>query len=236
MEPAVTTTSTDTTPLGRSWLRIAGIAGIAATVIGVALGAGIASGAPTFVDPAEEIRAWFADNQGSVALFTWLMPLVFGPLLLTFAAGLRSRLAAVDTTGVLPRLSFSAAVAQFGLGLVGLAFWGVLTLDPVLESASDGLVVTLSALDAVTFFALAPWAAALFVVPASIVMLRTRVMPVWLGALGCLVGLASVVGGLWIFSGDPTGGLGGGVGFIGFLGVQLWVLITAVFLIRSPQT
>lgn len=163
------------------------------------------------------------------------MPLVFGPLLLTFAAGLRSRLAAVDSSGVLPRLSYSAAVAQFGLGLVGLAFWGALTLDPVLETASDGLLVAITALDTVTFFTLAPWASALFVIPASVVMLQTRIMPAWLGALGCLAGLASVVGGMWVFSGDPTDALGGGVAFVGFLGLQLWVLITAVFLIRSPQ-
>lgn len=233
----MTTTPIDSTPTAVSpqWIRLAGIAGVASTILGVGLGAGIASGAPTFVDPADEIRTWFGDNQGQVALFTWLMPLVVGPLLLTFAAGLRSRLDAVDGSGVLPRLSFSAAVAQFGFGLVGLAFWGVLTLDPVLETASDGLLVAVTALDTVAFFTLAPWATALFVVPASVVMLQTRIMPTWLGALGCLVGLGSVVGGLWIFSGDPTGALGGGVAFVAFLGLQIWVLITAVFLIRAPQ-
>jgi hypothetical protein len=137
---------------------------------------------------------------------------------------------------MLPSLSFSAAVAQFGMGLVGLAFWGALSLDRVLETASDDLLVTLTALDTVTFFTLAPWATALFVVSASVVMLRTRVMPAWLGALGCLVGLASVVGGLWIVSGDPTAGPAAGAAFVGYLGFNLWTLITAVFLIRPPRT
>jgi hypothetical protein len=222
--------------VNQPWIRLAGVAGVASTLLFVGLGAGIASSAPTFVDPAAEIRAWFSDNQGSVTLFTWLMPLAFGPLLLTFAAGLRSRLASVDAGSMLPSLSFSAAVAQFGMGLVGLAFWGALSLDRVLETASDDLLVTLSALDTVTFFTLAPWATALFVVPASVVMLRTRVMPAWLGALGCLVGLASVVGGLWIVSGDPTAGPAAGAAFVGYLGFNLWTLITAVFLIRPPRT
>ena len=103
LEHVMTTTpiASASAAVSHSWIRLAGIAGVASTILGVGLGAGIASGAPTFVDPADEIRTWFGDNQGQVALFTWLMPLVVGPLLLTFAAGLRSRLAAVDGTGVL---------------------------------------------------------------------------------------------------------------------------------------
>ena len=218
-----------------SWIRIAGYAGIAYAVLFVVMGGAIASGAPVFTDGADEIREWFGDNQGPIALFSWLMPLLVGPLQLTFAAGLRSRLDTVDTSGgILPRVSFAGAVANFAFGVVALGFWGVLTLDPVLETASDGLLVTISALDAVVFFVIAPWTSALFIVAASLVMVQTRVMPVWLGALGCLAGAVSVISGLWIFDGDPTSGLGA-LGLIGGLLGLIWVVITSVFLIRSAK-
>lgn len=218
-----------------SWIRIAGYAGIAYAVLFIVLGAAIPSGAPAFTDGADELREWFGDNQGPIALFTWLSPFLVGPLQLTFAAGLRNRLDGVDTTGgILPRLSFAGAVANFAFAVVALGFWGVLSLDPVLETAPDGLLVTLSALDAVVFFVIAPWTSALFIVAASLVMVQTRVMPVWLGALGCVAGAVSVISGLWIFDGDPESTLGG-LGFVGGLLGLIWVVITSVFLIRSAK-
>lgn len=218
-----------------SWSRIAGYAGIAFAVLFVVMGVSIASGAPAFTDGADEIREWFGDNQGPIALFTWLSPFLVGPLQLTFAAGLRKHLDTVDNSGgILPRVSFAGAVANFAFGVVGLAFWGVLTLDPVLESASDGLLVTLSALDAVVFFVIGAWTSALFTVAASLVMVRTRVMPVWLGALGCVAGAVQVISGLWIFDGDPTSALGA-LGLLGGLLGLIWIVITSVFLIRSTK-
>lgn len=114
-----------------SWVRIAGYAGIAYTVLFLVLGVSIAAGAPVFTDGADELRARFGDNQGPVALFTWLGPLASGPLYLLFAAGLRTLLERVDPSdGMLTRISYSGAVASFTFSIVGLAFWGVMTLDP----------------------------------------------------------------------------------------------------------
>jgi hypothetical protein len=215
------------------WIRIAGIAGIAYAVIFLAMGVGIASGAPVFTDGADELRTWFGDNQGAIGLFTWLGPVTAGPLFLLFAAGLRRRLEGDDPSGgMLMQISYSGAVAGFAFSLVALGFWGVMTLDPVLESASDGLLVTLSALDSVVFFVVAPWAFSLFIVAASVVMLLSRAMPVWLGAAGCLLGVLNVLGGLWIFDGDPSGGVSV-LGFVGFFGGLLWTVVTSVFMIRD---
>lgn len=225
----------ETSTSSESWTRIAGIAGIVYAVVFLVMGAGLAASAPGFTDGAEELRTWFGDNQAQIALFTWLAPITSGVLFLIFAAGLRNRLATVDRSGgVLPLVSYGAAVARFGFSIVGLAFWGVMTLDPVLEGASDGVLVTLSALDSVVFFVVAPWAEALFVAAASAVMLQTRTMPVWLGALGLLAASLMVIGGLWIFDGDPTSGigvLGLPAGFVGLI----WVVITSVFMVRSPR-
>lgn len=233
----MTTIQTDapSSEASESWTRISGIAGIVYAGVFLVMGAGLAASAPAFTDGADELRTWFGENQAQIALFTWLAPVTSGVLFLIFAAGLRNRLATVDRSGgVLPLVSYGAAVAGFGFSIVGLAFWGVMTLDPVLEGASDGVLVTLSALDSVVFFVVAPWAQALFVAAASAVILRTRTMPVWLGALGCLVAFLLVISGLWIFDGDPTSGIGSLGLPAGLLGL-IWIVITSVFMVRSPQ-
>lgn len=217
----------------RSWTRIAGVVFV---VLFLVFGASIASGAPGFTDGADEIRSWFGDNTGPIALFTWVATIIGGPLFLIFAVGLRNRLAAVDPTGgALAHLSYSGALASFAARLVAVGFWGVLALDPVLDTASDGLLVALTALDAVVFFVALPWAEALFVVAASLVMVQTKTMPAWLGGLGCVAGAVGTVGTLWILSGDPTGALGT-LTFVGGFGTLLWVLITSVFMIRTARS
>lgn len=222
--------------VNHSWDRIAGIAGVVFVVLFLVFGASIASGAPTFTDGADEIRTWFGDNTGPIALFTWVATIFGGPLFLTFAIGLRNRLASVDTSGgLLPQLAYSGALAGFASRVVAVGFWGVLAIDEVLDTASDGLLVTLTALDSVVFFVAGPWTEALFVVAASLVMMRSKIMPVWLGALGCVASAVAVVGTLWILSGDPTGVLGT-LTFAGGFGTLLWMLITSVFMIRSRQS
>lgn len=236
----MTTTQTlDPTPSDQltdpkhAWNRIAGFAGIAFAVLFIGLGGAIAVDAPVFTDGADELRSWFADNQGPIALFTWIGPLIVGFLRLTFAAGLLRRLSEGDTSGgILPRLAFAGILSSFAAGLVGLALWGVMTLDPILEGASDGVLLTLSALDSVVFFAIMPWASAMFFIFASVLMLQTRAMPAWLAGLGIFAGVVSVIGGTWLFSGDPDASVAG-VGFIGELAGMLWTVIASVFLIRS---
>jgi hypothetical protein len=216
----------------RTWNRISGFAGIAAVVLFVGLTVGISASAPTFTDGADEIRSWFADNGGPVAFWIWIMPIVFGFLQLTFAIGLLRRLTEDDTSGgVLPRLAFAGAVAGFGAGIVGMSLFGVLTLEPV-QAASDDVLVALSALDSVIFFTLMPWTTAMYVIFTSVLMLQTRAMPSWLAGLGCIAGAVSVIGGTWLFNGDPAGGVAS-LGLIGGLAVFIWTLIASVFLIRS---
>ena len=63
-------------------------------------------------------------------------------------------------------------------------------------------------------------------------MLLSQARPVWLRAAGCLFGVLNVLDGLWIFDGDPSGGISV-LGFVGFFGGLLWVVITSVFMIRD---
>ena len=219
---------------GRTWNRIAGFAGITGVVLFVALAVGISASAPVFTDGADELRSWFADNAGPVAFWVWIAPVVGGVLNLIFLSGLLRRLEDDDTSGgILPRLAFAGAVAGFGAVIVGMSLFGAMTLEPV-RATSDDVLVTVSALDSVIFFVLIPWTTAMSVICASILMLLTRAMPVWLAGLGFIAGVVSVIGGTWLFSGDPDGGVAG-LGLIGGLAVFIWTVITSVFLIRSTS-
>lgn len=217
---------------GRTWNRISGFAGIAAVALFVSLAVGISASAPVFTDGAAELRSWFADNQGPVAFWVWIAPLVFGFLQLIFAVGLLRRLSEDDTSGgILPRLAFAGAVAGFGAATVGMSLFGAMSLEPV-RDASDDVLVALSALDSVVFFVLMPWTTAMYVIFASVMMLQSRAMPSWLAGLGCLAGVISLIGGTWLFNGDPAGGVAA-LGLIGGLAVFIWTVIASVFLIRG---
>lgn len=217
---------------GRTWNRISGLAGIASVVLFIGLAVGISASAPVFTDGADELRSWFADNEGPVALWVWIAPLVFGVLHLTFATGLLRRLEEDDTSGgILPRLAFAGAVGGFGAAIVNMSLFGAMSLEPV-RNASDDVLVALSALDSVAFFVLMPWTTAMFVIFASVLMLQTRAMPRWLTGLGCFAGVVSLVGGTWLFGGDPDSGIAR-LGLVGGLAVFIWTVIASVFLIRS---
>ena len=86
------------------------------------------------------------------------------------------------------------------------------------------------------FFAIMTWPAAIFLLGASVVIVQSGVLPKWLGWVGGVFAVAGVIGALWTFSGDSGGILGGGFGFVGFLGAQLWILVVAITMIRSSST
>ncbi|MEM9610858.1 MAG: hypothetical protein AAGA99_25845 [Actinomycetota bacterium] len=229
----MTTTLTEqTVHTTRSWDRSAGIAGIASVVLFVSLAIGISADAPVFTDGAAELRSWFADNEGPMRFWVWIAPAIFGVLHLFFAFGLLRRLGESDTSGgILPRLASAGAIAGFGAAVVGMSLFGAMSLEPV-RDASDDVLIALSALDSVVFFGLIPWTTAVFVVAASVLMLRAPELPHWLSGLGFAAGVVSVMGGLWLFSGDPAGGIAS-LGLLGGLAVFAWTLTTSVFLIRN---
>lgn len=226
----------DTTDESPAWLRLAAIAGIVHVVLFVGLGGAIASGAPLIDQPASEIREWFADNGSAISFFTWAgggVTLLF----MAFAAGLRHVLASTDvdraTNGFWSRLFWAGIIAQFASALVGLAIWGVLAQESVIEEISDGTLLAFSALDTVVFFVCMQWASTLFSGAAAVVILRSKVLPTWLGAIAALSAILGPVSGLWIVvDGDPAGPLAG-IGFVsGLVFGMLFILGTSVSMLK----
>lgn len=219
-----------------AWKRVAGWAGVAYSVIFLALFLIIGT-PPGFTDTPAEYREWFVDNEAQIALLTFGLMLAFA-LILLFASGLRNILGPADDTnqGMWSRMSFAGAIMMVSMAGVGTAFWAVLGLEEVLASASDETVKALSLFDTVIFTAIVPWGLAVFLVGASVVILQSGVMAKWIGWLGSVLALLVVVGSLWPFTGDPEGFFGI-VGLIGFPpGFLIWTLAVAITMIRSSNS
>lgn len=216
-----------------SWRKIAGYAGIAQVVLFLALGMTIFD-SPQITDSAADVREYFTDNADTINLFNWVAPLTMGVLFIIFASGLRNVLRSADSAseGMWTRVMFAGAVSQLAIGLVGLMFWGVLAQEDILAELSDGTVLAINAMDQILFFAMLNWAAAIFLVGASIVILQSGVMAKWIGWLGVVLAAAGVIGSLWTFSGD-SGGFFAIPGTIAFLGVLVWTVAVSVTMIRS---
>ncbi len=228
-----TATVTPTTPARVDGRKLAATAGIVQVVLFIGLGLMIMDG-PGINDSAVDIRAWFGDNETEVALFTWLMPGVFGLLFLTFASGLRSVLAPADTAtgGMFARLSFAGAAVQAAVAFVGLAFWGVLAQADILATVSDETMRTLNAFDTIIFFSIMAWPTAIFLLGAAAVIIQTGVLPRWIGWLGVAIAVIGVIGSAWILSGDSEGFLGAGLGTIAFFGMHAFTMATAIAMLR----
>lgn len=219
-----------------SWKQVTGWAGVGYVLVFIVLlivGGGFG---PSLSDTPAETREWFEDNQTQVALVTVLLALAFS-LILLFASGLRSILGPLDeeSEGMWSRLSVMGAVAMASVGTIGLSAWAVVSLDDVLAAASDETIKALATFDTVIFSALTPWALGVFVLGASIVILRSGVFPKWVAWLGLVVAFFGPAGTLWVFSGDNESFFGA-LGFIAFPpGFLLWTLGVAISLLRSEN-
>ena len=213
--------------------RIAGIAGIA-FVISFVVVIALSLDSPGFDDPAE-LRDFFVNNATRVHLVTWLGALAIVFFFLPFATGLRNLLAPVDTADepLWTRLSFTGAVVVAATLLIGTAFWEVLSFGAA-ETLSDETLVAIARFDSVTFSALMPWALALFIAAASIVMLRSRIFASWIGWFGVIAAAISLIGTLWIFTEDEESVLA----FISAIGIAisvLWVLLVSIAMTRATE-
>ena len=213
--------------------RIAGIAGIGFVISFVVIIA-LSLDSPGFDDPAE-LRDFFVNSATRVHLVTWLGTLATVFFFLPFATGLRNLLAPADTAGeqLWTRLCYTGAVIAAATILIDFAYWEVLSFGAA-ETLSDETLVAIARFDSVTFSALMPWALALFIAAASLVVLRSRVLASWIGWFGVIASVISLIGTLWIFTEDEESVLA----FISAIGIAisvLWVLVVSIAMTRSAE-
>ncbi len=216
------------------WKKIAGIAGVL-TVILFVVSFSMFGSAPSLDAPAGEVREYFADTGDRILFANWLVAVAIAFVFMVFASGLRGLLGSADADdrGLWSRASFAGAVALAALGGAGSVFWGVASLST--ETLSDEILVAAHHMDALLFGAAMPMLFALILAPASLVIVRTRVLWAWLGWFGLATALINVIGALWPLEGDNEGFLGL-LSFIGLLLTFVWILIAGIGMMRMESS
>lgn len=214
---------------GVSSQRVGGIAGLVFAIGMLVLGFVVWFDQPAFTDSLADIGEHFADKEDVLPIADWLAALFFVGGFLLFASALRTALRNSDEDGTWSRASFAGAVVAVAVAASGV-YLSVFTLGG-LDELSEGVVRAFLRADALTYSALLPWAFALFLVGACMVMMRDGAFPKWFAWLGFGAAAANVVGALWPIDGDPEGALAV-VGMIGFFATLLWVVLVASSMVR----
>jgi hypothetical protein len=212
----------------KSWERYAALGGIVFLVLLIA--SQIASGStPNTTDSSAKILKYFADNKDGIKVAAFLNGLAAVPIL--FWVG--SLWARLRRTG--EGQSHLAVAAVLGLVLTGasqVVRWAVLgtvvlLLNDVSDKEAKFFFVLASGLGSAGGFGLA-----VLVLATSVLLLRTRVFPVWVGWVGLVDGLVFLVSGIGIASTSD------GVNFAGFISFLLWIvwiIALSVLMFRAKE-
>jgi hypothetical protein len=198
-----------------AWERYAPLTGVLAVVLWV-IGIIVEAGAIEDKNP-DTILASYTGKEGRILLggFLWLLGTVF---FFWFLGSLRARLAVAEG-GVLrlTTIAFAGGVsaAICALLLVGPDMGAAITDDKDLSAPTAQALHTMGD----TFFIGGEIALAVLLIATALVVLRTRVLPVWLAWVSVIVGIVLIV--------LPIGWAGVIFAF------PIWVLVVTYFLWRG---
>lgn len=217
--------------------KLGGIAGLVFFVLFVVGGLVLQGDTPMYGDSVKEIRDYFGngDDSNRFLIGDWLTAIGFVLFFLPFMSALRQVLAPADPSdGVLARLIVPGGVLFLVLGAVGSMSWAALALGDTkdLDDSSVRLAMDLNTyMSAVIVFGVAA-----FLVPASLIIISSRVLWRWLGWFGLVVALVAIVSDLWLVQGDDESFLGF-LGFIAFIGLGIWILATSIGMLvkKTPE-
>jgi hypothetical protein len=193
----------------REWLvPLLGIAFIVVLVVSL-----IIQGSPTSADnPPSQVQQWYQDNKDSAEIGAFL-GVVAGALLIFFGAYLRKVLEDAEGQG-----SMLPILALIGLSIVavGAAIDGML-LFAAAEAADDIPAPEIQTIQAIWDNDFLPFflGVLVFLWSVGISVLRSGVLPKWLGWFAIVFGVVSLAGPL---------------GFIGALGAAVWIIIASIML------
>ena len=213
----------------RRWERLGAGMGIAFVVLQLGLGA-VLTDAPALDAPGKEIHAYLVEHGGNVLLAASLGALS-AFFFIWFLGTLRTFLQTVEGgRGHLSAIAFGAGLVTITLATTASLPTVALAWDKTARLAEPGLVRAVWNLNTLALVPIGSSAGA-FCLAAAIVILRTRVMPVWVGWIGILAAVVGVLAVFFLVSDDPDSPLGTPVNLGGFLLAMLFILLLSVFMV-----
>ncbi|WP_327636780.1 hypothetical protein OHB24_43170 [Kribbella sp. NBC_00482] len=206
----------------RHELRWGGFAGLAFVVLAM-LGRFLPGNAPTVGDSDSTISSWLSDHRTTI-LFSSLMWAAAAGLVIWFSAAfaeaIRERAERSDVHLALLAGSVLVGGAIFvNAGLTAATAFGIDGRDAAITRSMYDLSAVMTTM--IGFAAALPLAAA------GIGVLRTHVMPNWLGYLGLLAAVVSFIGAFGVFADSGTFVAGG------MLMTTVPLLLSAVWIIGA---
>lgn len=201
--------------------RLAALTGVAFFVLGIVGTLATPGGEPAFVGEPTAIASYYTENADGILASSALYA-VATAFLLWFAGYLRTVLQRAEGgDGRLATTAFGAAAAGSALLLAATATSAVGALR-VQEQDAIGPEVATAIWDSSTILygLAAPMAMAVLVLATAAVALRTRALPVWLGGLSVVLGIALAI---------PP------ISYVAIIVFNFWVLATALVLVLRPE-
>jgi hypothetical protein len=210
------------------WERIGAGAGIAFVALQIGLGA-LLGNAPALDAPPAEIQSYLVDDGADVLLATTLGTvsafffIVFLGVARTFLRSAEGPPGSLSTTVFGAGLVTIALATTAGLPTVALA-WG-----DTAAIADPGLVQAAWNLNTLALVPIGSSAGA-FCLAAAVIVLRTRVAPAWVGWIGIVAAVVSVIATFFLVTDNPDSALGTPANLGGFLLAMLFILLLSIFM------
>lgn len=217
----------------RRWDRLGAGLGIVFVALQLGLGAAL-GGAPALDAPAAEIQSYLVDDGGVLEAATMGALSVF--FFIFFLGAVRTFLRAAEgVPGTLSTAAFGAGLVTITLATTAALPTVALAWDDTAALADPGLVQAAWNLNTLALVPIGSSAGA-FCLAAAVIILRTRVIPVWVGWIGVLAGIVSVIATFFLLADDPDSVLGTPANLGGFLLAMLFILLLSIFMtIRLGQ-
>ena len=208
------------------WERWGGVGGLL-FIVCTLVSALLPGSPPMTSDSVREMANFVADKSDEIRIAGYLGAVAIVPFF--WFLGALWRLLRRGEGGS-PFLAVMAALGGAFAAVVGAVGGIVLAVLPLTRSSlTAGSLRTLYIL-ATNLAFMSLFGIATLVLSSSVVFVRSRVMPAWLGYLGVLIALVALVGaGATVSTNDTVFT----IGFIGFLLATLWVLILSILMLRA---
>ena len=215
------------------WWRLGGLCGILFLIVFIIGGFVLQGETPTYTDDIDEIRAYWEDKGENYLIGDYIIGLAVLLLFLPFLSALRSLLGLYEGGPQMwSRVAYTAGVLFVAMTAAAATFWTALAFG--IDEFDDETVTMLMYLDIAAWNA-PPFAVGAMLLAASLVIWQTGVLWKWLAILGFIVGVAALISACALIDGDLEEGIPAILGFIGFLGLAVWMLITSIGMLMKRE-